>query len=182
MKKTTHNFHKPLGRALAMALALVMALSLTVQAFAMWPGTDAADSDNYLSAGTLYTADGVLTPEISNIGGFVNLYIVPKGSLQADYIKTPVKIDFGILTLIEKHPMAEKRAYSSVTVPDGGHDMPLIIGKFTGTTRGFLMQKSIRRRLLERPISPAITQCRNSTLKARRWRSSVFSRRNLLQR
>lgn len=96
MKKTTHNFHKPLRRALAMALALVMTFSLTVQAFAMWPGTDAANSDNYLSAGTLYTADGVLTPEMSNIGGFVNLYIVPKGSLQANYIKTPVKIDFGI--------------------------------------------------------------------------------------
>lgn len=101
MKKTTHNFHKPLRRALAMALALVMALSLAVQAFAAignWPATGDTTVDRYMqNSGTFYNGDTVIAPKYSNFGGFINVYGVPKGSAASAYVKTPTSVDFGDL-------------------------------------------------------------------------------------
>ena len=101
MKKTTHNFHKPLRRALAMALALVMTLSLTVQAFAAtsnWPATGDTTVDRYMqNSGTFYNGNSVIAPKYSNFGGFINVYGVPKGSAANAYVMTPTSIDFGDL-------------------------------------------------------------------------------------
>ena len=101
MKKTTHNFHKPLRRTLSMVLALVMALSLTVQAFAAvgtWPATGTASGDRYLqNSGTFYNGSAVMAPLSANFGGFINVYGVPKDSQPDDYIMTPTSIDFGDL-------------------------------------------------------------------------------------
>lgn len=99
MKKTTHNFKKPLRSALAMALALVMTLSLTVQAFAAvgtWPATGTASGDRYLqNSGTFYNGSAVMAPLYANFGGFINVYGVPKGSDASSYVMTPTSIDFG---------------------------------------------------------------------------------------
>ena len=80
MKKTTHNFKKPLRSALAMALALVMTLSLTVQAFAAvgtWPATGTASGDRYLqNSGTFYNGSAVMAPKNSDFGGFINVYCI----------------------------------------------------------------------------------------------------------
>ena len=99
MKKTTHNFKKPLRRALAMALALVMTLSLTVQAFAAtsnWPATGDTTVDRYIqNSGTFYNGDTVIAPKYSNFGGFINVYGVPKGSDASTYVMTPTSINFG---------------------------------------------------------------------------------------
>ena len=99
MKKTTHNFRKPLRRALAMALALVMTLSLTVQAFAAvgtWPATGTASGDRYLqNSGTFYNGSAVMAPLYANFGGFINVYGVPKGSVASAYVMTPTSIYFG---------------------------------------------------------------------------------------
>lgn len=101
MKKRTHNFHKPLRRALAMALALVMTLSLTVQAFAAtsnWPATGDTTVDRYMqNSGTFYKGDSVIAPKYSNFGGFINVYGVPKGSAASAYVMTPTSIAFGDL-------------------------------------------------------------------------------------
>ena len=101
MKKTTHNFHKPLRRALAMALALVMALSLAVQAFAAignWPATGDTTVDRYMqNSGTFYNGDTVIAPKYSNFGGFINVYGVPKGSAASAYVMTPTSVNFGDL-------------------------------------------------------------------------------------
>lgn len=99
MKKTTHNFKKPLRSALAMALALVMTLSLTVQAFAAvgtWPATGTASGDRYLqNSGTFYNGSAVMVPLYANFGGFINVYGVPKGSDASSYVMTPTSIYFG---------------------------------------------------------------------------------------
>ena len=99
MKKTTHNFKKPLRSALAMALALVMTLSLTVQAFAAvgtWPATGTASGDRYLqNSGTFYNGNAVIAPLYANFGGFINVYGVPKGSDASSYVMTPTSIYFG---------------------------------------------------------------------------------------
>lgn len=99
MKKTTHNFKKPLRSALAMALALVMTLSLTVQTFAAvgtWPATGTASGDRYLqNSGTFYNGSAVMAPLYANFGGFINVYGVPKGSAARAYVMTPTSIDFG---------------------------------------------------------------------------------------
>ena len=99
MKKTTHNFHKPLRRALAMALALVMTLSLTVQAFGAignWPATGDTIVDRYMyNSGTFYNGDAVIAPKYSNFGGFINVYGVSKGSDASTYVMTPTSINFG---------------------------------------------------------------------------------------
>lgn len=99
MKKTTHNFKKPLRSALAMALALVMTLSLTVQTFAAvgtWPATGTASGDRYLqNSGTFYNGSAVMAPLYANFGGFINVYGVPKGSAASSYVMTPTSIDFG---------------------------------------------------------------------------------------
>lgn len=99
MKKTTHNFKKPLRSALAMALALVMTLSLTVQTFAAvgtWPATGTASGDRYLqNSGTFYNGSAVMAPLYANFGGFINVYGVPKGSDASSYVMTPTSIDFG---------------------------------------------------------------------------------------
>lgn len=99
MKKTTHNFKKPLRSALAMALALVMTLSLTVQAFAAvgtWPATGTASGDRYLqNSGTFYNGSAVMAPLYANFGGFINAYGVPKGSDASSYVMTPTSIYFG---------------------------------------------------------------------------------------
>ena len=99
MKKTTHNFQKPLRRALAMVLALAMTLSLTVQAFAAvgtWPATGTASGDRYLqNSGTFYNGSEVMAPLSANFGGFINVYSVPKGSGVDAYVMTPTFIDFG---------------------------------------------------------------------------------------
>ena len=99
MKKTTHNFKKPLRSALAMALALVMTLSLTVQAFAAvgtWPATGTASGDRYLqNSGTFYNGSAVMAPLYANFGGFINVYGVPKGSDASSYVMTPTSIYFG---------------------------------------------------------------------------------------
>lgn len=101
MKKTTHNFKKPLRRALAMALALVMALSLTVQTFAAvgtWPATGTASGDRYLqNSGTFYNGNAVIAPKNSDFGGFINVYSVPKGADASAYMMTPTSIYFGDL-------------------------------------------------------------------------------------
>ena len=106
MKKTTHNFHKPLRRALAMALALVMTLSLTVQAFAAtsnWPATGDTTVDRYIqNSGTFYNGNSVIAPKYSNFGGFINVYGVPKGSAANAYVMTPTSIDFGDLKSSKK--------------------------------------------------------------------------------
>lgn len=99
MKKTTHNFKKPLRSALAMALALVMTLSLTVQAFAAvgtWPATGTASGDRYLqNSGTFYNGSAIMAPLYANFGGFINVYGVPKGSDASSYVMTPTSIYFG---------------------------------------------------------------------------------------
>lgn len=99
MKKTTHNFKKPLRSALAMALALVMTLSLTVQAFAAvgtWPATGTASGDRYLqNSGTFYNGNAVIAPLYANFGGFINVYGVLKGSDASSYVMTPTSIYFG---------------------------------------------------------------------------------------
>lgn len=99
MKKTTHNFKKPLRSALAMALALVMTFSLTVQAFAAvgtWPATGTASGDRYLqNSGTFYNGSAVMAPLYANFGGFINVYGVPKGSDASSYVMTPTSIYFG---------------------------------------------------------------------------------------
>ncbi|MFY0428155.1 DUF5018 domain-containing protein [Vescimonas sanitatis] len=99
MKKTTHNFKKPLRSALAMALALVMTLSLTVQAFAAvgtWPATGTASGDRYLqNSGTFYNGSAVMAPLYANFGGFINVYGVPQGSDASSYVMTPTSIYFG---------------------------------------------------------------------------------------
>ena len=99
MKKTTHNFKKPLRSALAMALALVMTLSLTVQAFAAvgtWPATGTASGDRYLqNSGTFYNGNAVIAPLYANFGGFINVYGAPKGSDASSYVMTPTSIYFG---------------------------------------------------------------------------------------
>mgnify|MGYP004698357483 FL=1 len=101
MKKTTHNFKKPLRRALAMALALVMTLSLTVQAFAAtsnWPATGDTTVDRYIqNSGTFYNGNSVIAPKYSSFGGFINVYGVRKGSAANAYVMTPTSIDFGDL-------------------------------------------------------------------------------------
>ena len=101
MKKTTHNFKKPLRSALAMALALVMTLSLTVQAFAAtsnWPATGDTTVDRYIqNSGTFYNGNSVIAPKYSNFGGFINVYGVPKGSDASSYVMTPTSIYFGDL-------------------------------------------------------------------------------------
>lgn len=101
MKKTTHNFRKPLRRALAIVLALVMTLSLTVQAFAAtsnWPATGDTTVDRYIqNSGTFYNGNSVIAPKYSNFGGFINVYGVPKGSAASAYMMTPTSIDFGDL-------------------------------------------------------------------------------------
>ncbi len=101
MKKTTHNFKKPLRRALAMALALVMTFSLTVQAFAAignWPATGDTTVDRYMqNSGTFYNGNSVIAPKYSNFGGFINVYGVPKGAAASAYVMTPTSIDFGDL-------------------------------------------------------------------------------------
>ena len=99
MKKTTHNFKKPLRSALAMALALVMTLSLTVQTFAAvgtWPATGTASGDRYLqNSGTFYNGSAVMAPLYANFGGFINVYGVPKGSDASSSVMTPTSIYFG---------------------------------------------------------------------------------------
>lgn len=101
MKKTTHNFKKPLRSALAMALALVMTLSLTVQAFAAtsnWPATGDTTVDRYIqNSGTFYNGNSVIAPKYSSFGGFINVYGVRKGSAANAYVMTPTSIDFGDL-------------------------------------------------------------------------------------
>lgn len=101
MKKTTHNFKKPLRSALAMALALVMALSLTVQTFAAvgtWPATGTASGDRYLqNSGTFYNGNAVIAPKNSDFGGFINVYSVPKGADASAYMMTLTSIYFGDL-------------------------------------------------------------------------------------
>ncbi len=101
MKKTTHNFKKPLRRALAMALALVMTFSLTVQAFAAignWPATGDTTVDRYMqNSGTFYNGNSVIAPKYSNFGGFINVYGVPKGAAASAYVMTPTSVDFGDL-------------------------------------------------------------------------------------
>ena len=101
MKKTTHNFKKPLRSALAMALALVMTLSLTVQAFAAvgtWPATGTASGDRYLqNSGTFYNGSAVMAPKNSDFGGFINVYSVPKSADASAYMMTPTSIYFGDL-------------------------------------------------------------------------------------
>lgn len=101
MKKTTHNFHKPLRRTLSMVLALVMALSLTVQTFAAvgtWPATGTASGDRYLqNSGTFYNGNAVIAPKNSDFGGFINVYSVPKGADASAYMMTLTSIYFGDL-------------------------------------------------------------------------------------
>lgn len=101
MKKTTHNFKKPLRSALAMALALVMTLSLTVQTFAAvgtWPATGTASGDRYLqNSGTFYNGNAVIAPKNSDFGGFINVYSVPKGADASAYMMTLTSIYFGDL-------------------------------------------------------------------------------------
>lgn len=107
MKKTTHNFRKPLRRALAMALALVMTLSLTVQAFAAignWPATGDTTVDRYMqNSGTFYSGDTVIAPKYSNFGGFINVYGVPKGAAASAYVMTPTSVYFGDLKSSKKN-------------------------------------------------------------------------------
>lgn len=101
MKKTTHNFKKPLRSALAMALALVMTLSLTVQTFAAvgtWPATGTVSGDRYLqNSGTFYNGNAVIAPKNSDFGGFINVYSVPKGADASAYMMTLTSIYFGDL-------------------------------------------------------------------------------------
>lgn len=101
MKKTTHNFHKPLRRTLSMVLALVMTLSLTVQTFAAvgtWPATGTASGDRYLqNSGTFYNGNAVIAPKNSDFGGFINVYSVPKGADASAYMMTLTSIYFGDL-------------------------------------------------------------------------------------
>ena len=101
MKKTTQNVRRSLRRVLTMLLALVMTLSLTVQAFAgtsRWPATGVASSDRYMdNTGTFYNGDTSIAPKISNFGGFINVYGVPKGSAEDAYVMVPTSVKFGAL-------------------------------------------------------------------------------------
>lgn len=101
MKKTTQNVRRSLRRVLTLLLALVMTLSLTVQAFAgtsRWPATGVASSDRYMhNTGTFYNGDTSIAPKISNFGGFINVYGVPKGSAADAYVMVPTSVNFGAL-------------------------------------------------------------------------------------
>lgn len=101
MKKTTQNVRGSLRRVLTLLLALVMTLSLTVQAFAgtsRWPATGVASSDRYMdNTGTFYNGDTSIAPKISNFGGFINVYGVPKGSAADAYVMVPTSVNFGAL-------------------------------------------------------------------------------------
>lgn len=95
MKKTTQNVRRSLRRVLTLLLALVMTLSLTAQAFAMWPGTRIDSQDDYLDAGTLLDADGkVLASTRVLFGGFISVYVLQKGAVASDYKMTPSSIRF----------------------------------------------------------------------------------------
>lgn len=101
MKKTTQNVRRSLRRVLTMLLALVMTLSLTVQTFAgtsKWPATGVASSDRYMQdTGTFYNGDTSIAPKISDFGGFINVYGVPKGSAADAYVMVPTSVNFGAL-------------------------------------------------------------------------------------
>ena len=101
MKKTTQNVRGSLRRVLTMLLALVMTLSLTVQAFAgtsRWPATGVASSDRYMdNTGTFYNGDTSIAPKISDFGGFINVYGVPKDSAADAYVMVPTSVNFGAL-------------------------------------------------------------------------------------
>lgn len=101
MKKTTQNVRRSLRRVLTMLLALVMTLSLTVQTFAgtsRWPATGVASSDRYMQdTGTFYNGDTSIAPKISDFGGFINVYGVPKGSAADAYVMMPTSVNFGAL-------------------------------------------------------------------------------------
>ena len=101
MKKTTQNVRRSLRRVLTMLLALVMTLSLTVQTFAgtsRWPATGVASSDRYMQdTGTFYNGDTSIAPKISDFGGFINVYGVPKGSAADAYVMVPTSVNFGAL-------------------------------------------------------------------------------------
>ena len=101
MKKTTQNVRRSLRRVLTMLLALVMTLSLTVQAFAgtsRWPATGVASSDRYMdNTGTFYNGDTSIAPKISDFGGFINVYGVPKDSAADAYVMVPTSVNFGAL-------------------------------------------------------------------------------------
>lgn len=86
MKKTLHRFT-------ALALVLVLLAGLCLQTFAMWPGVATDDSDNYLSAGTLYSNGKSLTKNSLSVGGFAKVYLLEDG---ASAVMTPTSVNFGI--------------------------------------------------------------------------------------
>lgn len=86
MKKTLHRFT-------ALALVLVLLAGLCLQAFAMWPGVATDDSDNYLSAGTLYSNGKPLTKDSLSVGGFAKVYLLED---DASAVMTPTSVNFGI--------------------------------------------------------------------------------------
>lgn len=101
MKKITQNVRRSLRRVLTLLLALVMTLSLTVQTFAgtsKWPATGVVSSDRYMQdTGTFYNGDTSIAPKISDFGGFINVYGVPKGSAADAYVMVPTSVNFGAL-------------------------------------------------------------------------------------
>lgn len=86
MKKALHRFT-------ALALIVVLLAGLCLQTFAMWPGVATDDSDNYLSAGTLYSNGKSLTKNSLSVGGFATVYLLEDG---ASAVMTPTSVNFGI--------------------------------------------------------------------------------------
>lgn len=99
-KENVNNRRKPLSRALAAVLSLVMTLSLTMQAFAgtsSWPATGVASGNRYMQDTGTLSGDGFVAKKYGSFGGFINVYGLPKGSEDSDYIMTPTTMDFGSL-------------------------------------------------------------------------------------